>query len=161
MVSNDVRVFLVVVDDTEEMAAALHYACRRARGCAGRVALLRVVEPVESQHFASIGTLMQAEAHEEAEALLERLSTEVQTLAGDLPILYVREGVPQEELLKLIDEEPRISILVLAADTGQGGPGPLVTALTGKFIGKLRIPLTIVPENLDEDRAGETPGFTP
>ncbi|HTH15897.1 MAG TPA: universal stress protein, partial [Magnetospirillum sp.] len=46
------RVFLVVVDDTEEMRAALSYACRRARHTGGRVALLRVVEPAEFQHFA-------------------------------------------------------------------------------------------------------------
>ena len=51
------RTFLVVVDDTEEMRAALRYACRRARSTGGRVALLRIVEPTEFQHFASTGNL--------------------------------------------------------------------------------------------------------
>jgi hypothetical protein len=68
-----------------------------------------------------------------------------------MPILYVREGNVRDELLKLVDEEPSISILVLAADAGTGGPGPLVTALTGKFAGKLHIPLTIVPGSLTEE----------
>lgn len=146
------RVFLVVVDDTEEMRAALRFACLRARHTGGRVALLRVVEPGEVQHFATIGNLMQAEARQEAESLLQRLAAEVNDYSGQLPVLYVREGNPREELIKLIDEEPRISILVLAADTGAGGPGPLVTALTGKLIGKLRVPLTIVPGNLSLDQ---------
>lgn len=75
----------------------------------------------------------------------------VQELSGDMPILYVREGNVREELLRLIDEEPSISILVLGADTGPGGPGPLVTALTGKFSGKLHIPLTIVPGSLTDE----------
>lgn len=146
------RVFLVVVDDTDEMRAALHFACMRARHTGGRVALLRVVEPGEVQHFAMIGNLMQAEARQEAESLLQRLAGEVNEYSGQLPVLYVREGSPSEELLKLIDEEPRISILVLAADPGAGGPGPLVTALTGKYVGKLRVPVTIVPGNLSVEQ---------
>lgn len=146
------RVFLVIVDDTKEMRAALHFACNRARHTGGRVALLRVIEPAEIQHFATIGNLMEAEARQEAETLLQRLAGEVNEYSGHMPVLYVREGKPREELFKLIDEEPRISILVLAADTGSGGPGPLVTALTGKFVGKLRIPVTIVPGNLSREQ---------
>ena len=53
-------------------------------------------------------------------------------------------------MLKLIDEEPSISILVLGAATGAKGPGPLVSSLTGKQVGKLRIPITIVPGNLSD-----------
>lgn len=146
------RVFLVVVDDSEEMRAALRYACGRARHTGGRVALLRVVEPAEFQHFATIGNLMKAEARQEAETLLQRMATEVNEFSGQLPVLYVREGNPREELIKLINEEPQVSILVLAADTGPGGPGPLVTAMTGKFVGRLRVPITIVPGHLTNEQ---------
>jgi nucleotide-binding universal stress UspA family protein len=146
------RTFLVVVDDTEEMRAALRYACRRASHTGGRVALLRVVAPAEYQAFAAITNLMRAEARADAEALLQRMAGEVNQIAGDLPVLYVREGDPREELLALIDEEPGISILVLAAGTGPEGPGPLVDALTGRHVNRLRIPLTIVPGTLT-DRA--------
>lgn len=148
----DTRVFLVVVDDSEEMRAALRYACARARHTGGRVALLRVVEPAEFQHFATIGNLMQAEAREEAEELLDRLAAEVNELSGQVPVLYVREGTPRDALLTLIDEDAQISILVLAADTGPRGPGPLVSALTGKFVGRLRVPVTIVPGHLSAEQ---------
>jgi hypothetical protein len=47
--SKDDRVFLVVVDDTDEMRVALRYACRRAAHTEGRVALLYVVESSEFQ----------------------------------------------------------------------------------------------------------------
>jgi nucleotide-binding universal stress UspA family protein len=144
------RVFLVVVDDSAEMHAALRFACRRARHTGGRVALLRVIEPTEYQHFASIGNRMRAEARQSAEDLLQRLAAEVNEMSGQLPVLYVREGIPREELITLINEDPQISILVLAADTGTNGPGPLISALTGKFIGKLRVPMTIVPGNLTD-----------
>ena len=149
------RTFLVVVDDSEEMRAALRYACRRARHSGGRVALLRVVEPSEFQHFAAIGNLMRDEARQAAEILLQRMATEVNETSGELPVLYVREGVPREELLKLIDEEPGISILVLAAGTGPEGPGPLVAAMTGRYVNRLRIPVTIVPGLLTDQAIDE------
>ncbi len=145
------RVFRVVVDETEEMRAALRFACRRARSTGGTVALLKVIEPAELQQFAAIGSLMQAEARQAAEDILHRLAGEVNACSGHVPVLYVREGEPRAAVLGLIDEDPAISILVLAADPGPRGPGPLVTALTGKHVGRLRVPVTIVPGNLTDE----------
>ncbi len=146
------RVFLVVVDQSEELQVALRFAARRAQHTGGRVAMLYVIEPADFQHWMTVGDLMREEARSEAEQLLQRLATRVNELTGQLPILYLREGDRRDELLQLIDEEPSIQILVLAANVGQGGPGPLVSALTGRFLSRLRIPMTIVPGSLsDED----------
>jgi len=144
------RVFLVVVDESEELKVALRYAARRAQHTGGRVALLYVIEPTDLQHWGAVETLMREERREEAEALLQKLAAEVNALAGTMPVIYIREGRRRDELLALIDEEPGISILVLAAGTGTEGPGPLISALTGKFSGKVRIPVTIVPGSLSE-----------
>jgi nucleotide-binding universal stress UspA family protein len=148
---DDDRVFLVVVDDTEEMRVALRFACRRAAHTHGRVALLYVVESSEFQHWMSVGDLMREEARSEGEQVLQRCAAQVSKQTGSLPVLYLREGSRRSQLMELIDEEPSISILVLAADTGPRGPGPLVSALTGKFVGKLRVPVTIVPGHLSDE----------
>ncbi len=145
------RVFLVVVDDTEEMKVALHFACRRARRTGGRVALLYVQEPADFQHWMAVGDLMREEAREEGEALLQKLSAEVQQWAGSYPVLYIREGDRKEELVKLIEEEPSISILVLGAGTGPAGPGPIISHLMSKGVRELRVPVTIVPGSLSDD----------
>lgn len=148
---HDDRVFLVVVDETEEMKVALRFACRRARSTGGRVALLYVIEPADFQHWQAVGDLMREEARSEGEQLLQKLAAQVNELVGSIPILHVREGKVRDELFKLLDEEPSISILVLGANPGARGPGPLVSALTGKMIGKLRVPVTIVPGNLTDE----------
>ena len=145
------RVFLVVVDDSEEMGVALRFASRRAQHTGGRVALLYVVEPADFQHWMAVGDLMREEARSEGEQLLQKLAAQVNEMTGSLPILYVREGSRREALLQLIEEEPSISILVLGANTGGRGPGPLIEALTGRFMGKVRIPMTIVPGNLADE----------
>ncbi len=145
------RIFLVVVDDTAEMEVALRFACRRARNTGGRVALLYVAEPADFQHWMAVGDLMREEARSEGEQLLQKLAAQVQDQTGTMPVLHLRSGSRRDELLKLIDEDPGISILVLGASVEKRGPGPLIEALTGKFVGKLRVPVTIVPGNLNDE----------
>ncbi len=142
------RVFLVVVDETEELQIAVHYAARRATHTGGRVALLYVIEPSELQHWVAIENLAREERRAEAELLMQRLCEEILPIAGAMPIVYIREGPRRDELLALINEEPSISILVLAASIGPEGPGPLISYLTGKPAARLRVPITIVPGGL-------------
>jgi nucleotide-binding universal stress UspA family protein len=146
------RVFLVVVDETAEHRLAVHYAARRAAHTGGRLALLHVIEPVEVQHWISVQELAREERREAAEQLMQQLCDEVLPIAGAVPVVYIREGRPQDELVALINEEPTISILVLAAGTSQAGPGPLVSHLTGKAAARLRIPITIVPGGLTPEQ---------
>jgi len=144
------RIFLVVIDETEEMRVALRFAARRARHTGGRVALLHVMEPGEPQPFRNIEELMLAEKRAEAETLMQRMAAEAADLSGQLPVVHLREGRPADQLLALIEEEPGISILVLAAGTGAEGPGPLVTELVGRMADKMRVPITIVPGSLGD-----------
>jgi len=144
------RVFLVVVDDTPELRVALRYACRRAKRTGGRVALLYVMEPPEPQHWAAIGDLMREEARQQGEHIVAGLADQVVAATGLPPILHFREGGRRDQLLKLVAEDPSISILVLAAGTSSEGPGPLVSTLVSKYSGTLKVPLTIVPGSLTD-----------
>ena len=144
------RVFLVVVDDSPERAVALRYAALRAAKSGGRVALLRVVEPVEQAEWAGIGAMMAAERLEEAESLLAGLAAQVKAITGGLPMLITREGKTADQLLALLAEDPRISILVLASAADSKGPGPLIQALTGRLAPKMTVPMTVVPGTMTE-----------
>ena len=92
------RVFLVVVDETEEMRNALRFACRRAQHSQGKVALLYVIEPVEFQHWLGVGRVMEEEARAEAERRMQALASEVFEMTGSMPIVHIREGDRAEEL---------------------------------------------------------------
>jgi nucleotide-binding universal stress UspA family protein len=148
LASEPTRVFLVVVDETEEHRLAVHYAARRAAHTGGKLALLYVIEPAELQQWLAIEELARAERREAAEELLQKLCEDIAPIAGSMPVVYIREGRRGDELLALINEDPTISILVLAAGTGAEGPGPLISYLTGKAVARLRIPITIVPGGL-------------
>ena len=143
------RIFLVVVDETEEMKAALRFACRRALHTGGRVALFYAIEPPEFQHWQGVERVMQEEARQHAEQMLQELAAKVQADTGKMPILYLREGRRRDELLALIAEEPGISLLVLGMASGREGPGPLVSYLVSQGM-PIRLPLTLVPGALGE-----------
>ena len=144
------RVFLVVVDDTPEMRVALRYAANRARHVNGRVVLLHVFEATGRQHWMAMESLMREERMAEAEQLTQRYAAETAALTGVPPTVHIREGETREELLKLIDEDPSISILILAGSVEDAGPGPLVSALTSRYLARLRIPVTLVPGALSD-----------
>lgn len=144
--------FLVVVDDTEECDRAIYFASRRAVRIGGAVVLLRVIETEDrNQQWLGVADIMRAEAHEEANAALDRAGARANGAAGITPERVIREGDRSQEILKLIDEDEDIAILVLAAGTGKDGPGPLVSSL-GKTAGTFPIPIAVVPGHLaDED----------
>ena len=105
-------VFLVVVDDSEEMHQALQFACGRARSVGGRVALMYCIAPAEFEYWAGVGELMRAEARENAEEKMATHADYAKKLTKDTPVLHVREGDIKDELLALIDEEPDILSLI-------------------------------------------------
>jgi nucleotide-binding universal stress UspA family protein len=144
--------FLVVVDETEECDRAIYYASRRAAHIGGSVVLLRVIDPGDrNQQWLGVADIMRAEAHEEANAALDRAASRANSVAGITPERVVSEGDRSEEIIKLIDADEDIAVLVLAAGTGKEGPGPLVASL-GKTAGTFPIPVTLVPGQLaDED----------
>jgi nucleotide-binding universal stress UspA family protein len=142
---------LVVIDDTEECDRAVYFASRRAARIGGNVVMLRVIETHDqSQQWLGVAEVMRAEAHEEADAQLNKYAARANGIAGITPERAVREGEKAEEILKLIDEDEDIFILVLAAGTGSEGPGPLVATI-GRTAGDFPIPVAIVPGHLTDE----------
>jgi nucleotide-binding universal stress UspA family protein len=144
--------FLVIVDDTPECDRALYFASRRAARVGIGVIMLRVIDTHDrNQQWLGVADIMRAEAHEEAQAMLARASARANGIAGITPEPVIREGDTAEQILKLIDEDEDISVLVLAAGVGDAGPGPLVSSL-GTNAGSFPVPIAIVPGHLsDED----------
>ena len=81
--------------------------------------MLAVVPIGESnQQWLGVGDLMRQEAHEEVERRLDHYTARAKNLAGVEPERVVREGMQTEEVLKVIEEDEDIAILVLAAASG-------------------------------------------
>ena len=93
------------------------------------------------------------EAETAAETLLESMAEDAEAVTGERPELLLREGDIRDVLSQLLDEDPLISLLVLAAAKASDGPGPLVSALArGKGLFSSRaVPVTVVPGDMETD----------
>jgi len=141
---------LVIVDDTAEWDRAVYYASRWAIRGGGGVVMLRIIETEDqNQQWLGVADIMRAEAYEDANAALDRAAGRANGIAGITPERVIREGNPTEQIVQVIKEDVDITMLVLAANPGAEGPGPLVTAMA-KTMGSFPIPVVLVPGELSD-----------
>ena len=85
-------IYLVVIDESAESRVALRFAVMRAGHVGGRVALLYVIRPPEFLQWGGVQEAMAAEARAEAEALLEVVADEAESLSGSRPRAVILTG---------------------------------------------------------------------
>jgi nucleotide-binding universal stress UspA family protein len=141
---------LVIVDETAEWDRAVYYASRWAIRVGGGVVMLRIIETEEqNQQWLGVADIMRAEAQEDADAALDRAAGRANGIAAITPERLIREGDPTEQILDVIDKDVDIAMMVLAANPGAEGPGPLVNLLAGEA-GSFPIPVVVVPGELSD-----------
>ena len=133
------------------MHQALYYASRRAATASGEVALFRCIEPPEGQLWGGVTKIMEAEAEQASKKLLTDLSLYCEKLGAVKPKTFLKKGNVSDELIKFINNESLITVLVLGASTETGNPGPLVNYVINAS-SECRIPITIVPGNLTDEQ---------
>ncbi len=143
------RVYLVIIDETEEVHSALRFAARRAAKTAGSVHLLAVVPRQAFNAFGGVQATIEEEARDRAEVLANSAAGELMSEGAQAPQITVRVGDGKAVIKEYLDEHPEVAALVLAA-AAEGGPGPLVTHFANAA-GSLPCPLFIVPGGLDDE----------
>ena len=134
--------FLVIIDESSEMNNALRYASRRASRVNGNVVLLATFESLDFSHWKAVENIAEEESREKAEKkLLKHESVVTSIMKGDRVMC----------ILDFLESNRFISNFVLASSKDNAGPGPLISAFTGKYRSKLNVPLTIIPANLSEE----------
>lgn len=141
------RIYLVVMDETEEAKTALRFASVRARETGGSVHILALVPRQNFQAFGGVQATIEREAAERAEVMANAAAGNIFADSGKMPVIAVRTGNANEVIGKYLEEHGEIAALVLGA-AASGGPGPLVTHFAG-HAGALPCPLYVIPGSLD------------
>ncbi len=142
---------LVIADESPEFPAALTYASLLAKTAGWRIVMLRVIEPSDPAPWASISEEMRRQAQAAAESLTQRFAAEVWAESGVTAEPILIEGELRPEIRKLLEADPAIKLVVLAAAHGPGGPGPLVASLAKGGLGGRAVPVLVVPGWLSKD----------
>ncbi len=112
--------------------------------------MLRGIEiEAQNQQWLAGAAIMRAEAEEAANEALDRASGRANGIAAITPERVIREGDPTGQILDVIDKDVDIVMLVLAANAGPEGPGPLVAQMA-EAAGSFPIPVTIVSGGLSD-----------
>ena len=148
------RKFLVVIDETPEVEAALVFAAARVNRVGGALELLYVIEPQDFQHWIGVRDVQREEETNKARAIFRLFRRKLNNYGfGHIAVEEViREGKKAEQIVAQIDSDEDIAILILGASTDPKGPGPLVASLAaGDLAGNFPIPVTVVPGTLTPD----------
>ena len=116
---------LVIVDDTAEWDRAVYYASRWAIRVGGGVVMLRIIETEDqNQQWLGVADIMRAEAHEDANAALDRAAGRANGIAAITPERVIREGDPTEQILDVIDKDVDIADAGAGRQSRRGRPRP-------------------------------------
>ena len=144
--------YLVVADETKEFEVALRYASRMAESARGHVCILYVIEMDDVQEWSNVEAIMRHEMRESAEKFIWSVARRVNDLNRMIPGLYIREGNHADVIVDVLNEDETIKMLVLGGGTQSSGPGALVTYFTGKGLGRIKIPVLVIPGYLEPQK---------
>lgn len=142
--------FLVIADDTAEFKVVLRLAALRAQRVGGIVVMLRILQPAEFQHWMSVRDIMEEEAMQEAQEMMDQFAEEVKRLSDLECEQLIRKGEPSDIITEYIEEDKDIHLLVLGANV-DGDPGPLIKAFREELLDVLHMPVLVVPGNMTNE----------
>ena len=147
---DNLRTYLVVIDDSPEARVALRFAARRAAKTEGRVEVLAVVEPQDFVQLGGVHAAFEQEQRMRIEGIVSSSVGEILDESGVEASVVVRQGEPVKAVREHIGKRADVAALVLGA-APSGDPGPLVGHFTGNDAGKLPCPVMIIPGSLSDD----------
>ena len=144
------RVYLVIMDETEEAVRALRFASRRAMKTGGSVHIVALAPRESFNAFGGVQATIEQEALDRAEMVASSAAGSIFAESGKMPVISVRTGDAQGVIREYLAEHPEVAALVLGT-AKEGGPGPLVSHFSA-HAGALPCPLFLVPGGIsDED----------
>ena len=145
-----VPTILVCIDTTNASAVTLRYACLKAKKLGFAVQILSVLE--SSHRNLLFGShVIGLEKRKQLEDYLQTLIDDVQKDVAIIPVVSIREGDIATEILREIKGMPSCMMLIFGKSHNSKSDNTVLPRIAQKIGTKIRAPIVIVPENLDEN----------
>ena len=141
--------YLVIADGSDEFSVAIHYAARTVRARRAGLAIAHITDLEDFVHWGKVEAMMRHDLRVQAEKDIWQIAKTINEDHDIYASLYIKEGAVVDKIIEIIEEDKTIRGLILAGASNASNQGPLVTYFSGKGMGKLRIPVIIVPGHLD------------
>ncbi len=148
--------FLVYVDESKFAPSVVRFACSKAQIKKRPVEMLFVMDPSEYNSLLLGGDMMKRDRRKEAEAFLHDLATQAHEWSGIRPALRICEGDAEKEIIKCIEEDHDINMLIISSNPSSGSGGhKLIATIAERLDETLHIPMMIVPAHLTDEQIEE------
>jgi hypothetical protein len=155
------RKFLAVSDETEESLSALLFAAMRSKAVGAGLVILRCARMPGLGGWVGLDKDISQDAIDAARVKAKQHADQVETRTQVKAEFVISDEDPIDAIRKLVEGDPAIKSLVLAAGAGRLGPGPLVSRLAkGKPLAARPIAVTVIPGNLTDKQLEEIGGLT-
>lgn len=146
---------LVCVSDNPHSKVALHFACLKAKSQDLHLELIHVIEQTNVEQLLAVSDALRKDKEAEASIFLEQCTGWIESWGGKMPGLLIREGIIGEEILKAIEQDHDISLIVIGISPESPSKDSLLPMLVSHMGKGIQIPLMIIPGNLTEQQIGE------
>jgi nucleotide-binding universal stress UspA family protein len=145
---------LVAIDSSRNSMLAAGVAARMARLLDAHLGLIHVLGLPEQSFWGGVEAKMKDEIRAEAERRLTEITEKMHSVCDILPEFFIMEGLPEDEILKVVVEDPSI-IMVIAGRQGVASEKHSHLRLrratghvTAKLSESLKVPLLVVPPDI-------------
>lgn len=145
--------FLVFVDESEHTETTVRFACKKARIKNRPVEMLFVINPGDYNSLLGVSDVMKHDRKKEVELLLKTLAEKAADYTGITPSIIIREGDAEEEIVKIIEGDEDINMLLISSHPSSSvGGTKLLANIAEKLDEKLHIPMMIIPAHLNNEQ---------
>lgn len=140
--------------------SALVFAAMRAKAVGAGLVFLRCAKAPGLGGWVGLDRDISQDAIDSARLKAVEHANLVEKRVGVAAEIVVEDDEPVDAIRKLVARDSAIKSLVLAAGSGRGGPGPLVSRLAkGRPLSERPIAVTVIPGNLTDRQLDEMGGF--
>ena len=148
--SENAPTIVVCIDTTKASQAALKYACYKAKLLKFNIHILAVMEG-SYKNFLFASKAMVNDKRNQLEKHLQKLIKNTCDEFNLVPAISIKEGDIFTEITRELKFVPTCRLLIFGKSINSQSDNTVLPKIIGRIGNKIKVPVTIVPENIDEE----------
>ncbi len=149
-IKSAVPTIIACVDIANASNRALRYACIKAKQMNFALTILSVME-VSHKNLMFGSRAIAQDKRQQLEKNIKIIIDKIFSEFGIMPVISLREGEIMSEIINEIKATPTAAMLVLGKSQNALSDNSLLPKVAQKIGNKIKVPVTIVPENLTDE----------
>ncbi len=142
---------IVCVDNSNASLVALKYASLKAKKLGFKTEILSILEPSHKNLIFGSHKIA-VEKRDKIEKFIQNAIDEIFEDKDYVPAVEIREGDVGDEIIKEVRGNPNCVSLVLGkSQRSSQSDNTVLSKMAQRFSRKIKVPIMIVPENIDEN----------